>query len=48
MRKLTKGLVAGAVGLAVLVSGGFAVADDSDTPQTPVHGGGAARALGDS
>ena len=36
MRKLTKGFVAGAVGLAVLVPGGFALADDSDTPQTPV------------
>ena len=36
MRKLTKGFAAGAVGLAVLVPGGFALADDSDTPQTPV------------
>jgi hypothetical protein len=36
MRTLTKGLVAGAVGLAVLVPGGFAVADDGDPSATPV------------
>jgi len=37
MRTLTKGLAAGAVGLAVLlIPGGFALADDSDTPPTPV------------
>jgi hypothetical protein len=37
MRTLTKGLAAGAVGLAVLlIPGGFALADDSDTHPTPV------------
>lgn len=37
MRTFTKGLAAGAVGLAVLlVPGGLALADDSDTPPTPV------------
>ena len=36
MRTLTKGLAAGAVGLAVLVPTGLAVAaDDGDTPPTP-------------
>lgn len=32
MRTITKGLVAGAVGLAVLVPGGMALADDGDPP----------------
>jgi hypothetical protein len=36
MRTLTKGLVAGAVGLAVLVPGGLALADDGDSSPTPV------------
>jgi hypothetical protein len=37
MRTLTKGLAAGAVGLAVLVPGGFALADDGDDrPPTPI------------
>jgi hypothetical protein len=36
MRTLTKGLAAGAVGLAVLVPAGIAVAaDDGDAPPTP-------------
>jgi hypothetical protein len=37
MRTITKGLVAGAIGLAVLVPGGMALADDGDpAPGEPV------------
>lgn len=35
MRTLTKGLIAGAVGLAVLVPGGLALADDGDPAPSP-------------
>jgi hypothetical protein len=36
MRTLIKGLAAGAVGLAVLVPGGIALADDNDPSPAPV------------
>jgi hypothetical protein len=36
MRTLTKALTAGAIGLAVLVPGGLALADDSDPSPAPV------------
>jgi hypothetical protein len=36
MRTLTKALTAGAIGLAVLVPGGFALADDGDPSPAPV------------
>ena len=36
MRKLHKGLLAGTVGLALLVPGGVALADDTTTDPTPI------------